>query len=240
MKKNLIPIGVLLGIFIISAIIIAPRYNSLVNLDEEVNIIREVKANHYPVHSVSKQYQIGGTTLQNWVYQYETYGIDGLKESKSWKHYSEETKMNAVTDYLNHKSSQQEICRQYQISDSKVLRQWISKYTSGQSLKSTGKGSSKMTKGRQTTLKGRVEIVQYTLARDKDYHGAAEKYGVSYQQVYSWVKKYESGGTAALEDRRGKGLASKAELTTEEALRLKVSIEMNTWIWWRRRAGREF
>jgi LemA protein len=37
MKKYLIPIGVLAGIIIIAAIIIAPRYNSLVNLDEEVN-----------------------------------------------------------------------------------------------------------------------------------------------------------------------------------------------------------
>lgn len=37
MKKYIIPIGVLLGIFIVAAIIIAPRYNSLVNLDEEVN-----------------------------------------------------------------------------------------------------------------------------------------------------------------------------------------------------------
>ncbi|MFD2831585.1 LemA family protein [Corticicoccus populi] len=37
MKKYLIPIGVLAGIIIIAAIIIAPRYNTLVNLDEEVN-----------------------------------------------------------------------------------------------------------------------------------------------------------------------------------------------------------
>lgn len=37
MKKYLIPICVLAGIIIIAAIIIAPRYNTLVNLDEEVN-----------------------------------------------------------------------------------------------------------------------------------------------------------------------------------------------------------
>lgn len=79
-----------------------------------------------------------------------------------------------------------------------------------------------MTKGRKTTLKERIEIVQYTLAREKDYHGAAEKYAVSYQQVYSWVKKYESDGAAALEDRRGKKLASKETLTETERLQLEV------------------
>lgn len=37
MKKLLIPIGVVVGLIIIVAIMIVPRYNSLVNLDEEVN-----------------------------------------------------------------------------------------------------------------------------------------------------------------------------------------------------------
>lgn len=37
MKKFLIPIGVLIAVIVIIAIMIVPRYNSLVNLDEEVN-----------------------------------------------------------------------------------------------------------------------------------------------------------------------------------------------------------
>ena len=37
MKKYLIPIGVLVAVIIIVLIMIVPRYNSLVNLDEEVN-----------------------------------------------------------------------------------------------------------------------------------------------------------------------------------------------------------
>lgn len=37
MKKYLIPIGVLVGLIILVAILIVPRYNSLVNLDEDVN-----------------------------------------------------------------------------------------------------------------------------------------------------------------------------------------------------------
>ncbi|MEG0294141.1 helix-turn-helix domain-containing protein [Enterococcus sp.] len=60
-----------------------------------------------------------------------------------------------------------------------------------------------MTKARKTTLKERVEITQFTIAHGQDYQLAVEKYKVSYQQVYSWVKKYQESGEAGLEDRRG-------------------------------------
>ena len=47
-------------------------------------------------------------------------------------------------------------------------------------------------------------------------------HGVSYQQIYSWVRKFEKDGSNGLLDRRGKGLASKPNLTPEEELRLKI------------------
>ncbi|GFZ79325.1 hypothetical protein GCM10010978_20880 [Compostibacillus humi] len=79
-----------------------------------------------------------------------------------------------------------------------------------------------MTKGRKTNLQERIEIVQYTIANDRDYRGAAEKYSVSYQQVYSWVRKYEKSGEQGLQDRRGKTLESKQQLTEEEKLQLRI------------------
>ena len=48
-----------------------------------------------------------------------------------------------------------------------------------------------MTKGRSTTLEERIEIVGYCIANGKDYGATVEKYGVSYQQIYSWVRKYQ-------------------------------------------------
>ena len=48
-----------------------------------------------------------------------------------------------------------------------------------------------MSNGRKTTLEERTEIVAFCIANGKDYGVAAEKYGVSYQQVYSRVHKYE-------------------------------------------------
>ncbi|WP_337019025.1 helix-turn-helix domain-containing protein [Oceanobacillus massiliensis] len=55
----------------------------------------------------------------------------------------------------------------------------------------------------------------------KDYQGTAEKYRVSYQQVYQWVKKYETKGSEGLKDNRGK-TKSESELSPEEKLKLEM------------------
>lgn len=95
-------------------------------------------------------------------------------------------------------------------------------YTSGQDIKSTGKGRDIMNPGRKIIFKERIEIVQYTIANEYNYQDAAEKYRVSYQQAYSWVRKYEKDGEQSLHDRRGKSLESKPNLTDEEKLQLRI------------------
>ena len=60
-----------------------------------------------------------------------------------------------------------------------------------------------------------------TLAHNKDYQKAAEGYLVSYQQVYQWVYKYESGGDDALKDRRGRNM-DEDELTPEDKIKLAM------------------
>ncbi|WP_370718276.1 transposase, partial [Limosilactobacillus equigenerosi] len=69
--------------------------------------------------------------------------MTGLKESHSWKKYSEDIKRKAVLDYLNNHLSLLECCRKYDISSDSVLRRWIKQYTDGKTLKTTG-GSTKM------------------------------------------------------------------------------------------------
>jgi transposase len=78
-----------------------------------------------------------------------------------------------------------------------------------------------MTKGRSTTWQERIEIVLYCLAHHYDYQKAAEKYQVSYQQVYQWVKKYEDGGQDALQDGRGRKKAPE-ELTEADCQKLAM------------------
>ena len=82
---------------------------------------------------------------------------------------------------------------------------------------------------RKTTLDERKEIVKYCLNHDRDYKGAAEKYDVSYSQVYSWVKKYDVIGEEGLTDRRGRRKSDdevdELERLKRENLRLKRQLE---------------
>ncbi|MDA5412715.1 IS3 family transposase, partial [Streptococcus thermophilus] len=152
-------------------------------------------------------------------------GVEGTRGKSSLVEvtkYSKELKEQAVSDYLNGLGSLKDLTEKYGISCDYVLRSWIKHYTSGKELQATSRGMSRMKQGCKTTFDERVEIVNFTLAHEKDYQGAVEKYGVSYQQVYSWVRKFEKDGSNGLLDRRGKGLESKPNLTSEEELRLKI------------------
>ena len=59
-----------------------------------------------------------------------------------------------------------------------------------------------MTKGRTTTAAERMEIARACIAGGNNYGEIAQKYQVSYQQVYTWTKKYRAMGETGLEDRR--------------------------------------
>lgn len=76
-----------------------------------------------------------------------------------------------------------------------------------------------MTKGRTTTYKERIEIIKYCIENENNYAETAEKYRVSYQQVYSWIRKYQTQGIEALQDGRGK---QKKESETSELEKLKA------------------
>ena len=136
------------------------------------------------------------------------------------KKYSPEIKMRAIEDYKSGKGSLRVICKKYGIKDHKTLREWISCYN-GQKIfrkRSSARGEIYMTKGRKTTQEERTQIVAFCIEHGKDYVLTMETYQVSYQQVYSWVRKYEASGVNGLVDRRGKS-KSADELSETERLR---------------------
>jgi transposase len=65
-------------------------------------------------------------------------------------------------------------------------------------------GDKSMTKGRKTTFEERIAIVAFCIANNYNYQMAADKFQVSYPQIYTWVKKYEEHGSESLSDKRGK------------------------------------
>jgi len=178
----------------------------------------------YSYATVAKKFNTRDSTLINWIRSYKNNGVDGLKESHTWRRYTPELKLAAVNDYLSRKFSLLECCEKYNISSDYVLRSWISKYNSGKELKATNGGSTRMKAGRKTTSEERLEITLYAIEHNKNYSAAAKKYNVSYQQVYNWVKKYLSKGESGLKDNRGKKIENrdKSELTDAEKTELEL------------------
>lgn len=142
------------------------------------------------------------------------------RRTRKNKHYSAELKQKAVEDYLAGKGSQRSICRRYGISTHRRLQEWIMCYNGHKDFKkrSGARGEIYMAKGRKTTQEERTQIVAFCIEHGKDYALTAETYQVSYQQIYSWVRKYEVNGVDGLVDRRGKA-KPEDELTEAERLR---------------------
>ncbi len=175
--------------------------------------------------SIAKKYGISKTTFHDYVRRAKAEGIDVLRIGSGYKKYSKATKLSAVKDYLAGKGSLYAICTKYKISDTKILRTWIKCYNSGKDFKERSRSERGVTmkKGRKTTLEERTEIVAFCIKHGKDYGSTAEKYGVSYQQVYSWVHKYGAKGAVGLTDRRGKA-KPESELTEADKLRMENKI----------------
>lgn len=148
---------------------------------------------------------IGLTTLRRWIDNFQSMGADGLSTTSKNSSYSATFKEMAVKDYLNGIGSLSDICRKYGIRSDSQLRNWILKYNSHENLKASGTGGMTIvTIGRKTTYDERVEIVKYCIEHQNNYAETAQKYQVSYQQVYTWTSKYESHGVESLQDKRGK------------------------------------
>jgi len=166
----------------------------------------------------------GADTFHKWVNIYRNEGPAGLLEQSHNRHYSEETKLQAVYDYLDGKGSQMVIAARYGLRSKRQLQMWLKEYNTHGGIKSrTSGGGSYMRKARQTTPEERLEIVQDCLANNKNYGAAALKYNCSYQQVRNWVLRYEKMGSAGLEDRRGRRAGTQPARTPEEELRDKIA-----------------
>jgi transposase-like protein len=155
---------------------------------------------------IAREYGVNKASFQQWIANYEAMGPSGLAVGHTNNRYSVELKTAAIEAYLRGEGSQVDICKLYSIHNKTQLQNWIAMYNGHKELRSTGDKRRRiyMTKGRRTTLDDRIEIVCYCIATGKDYGAAIEKYGVSYQQIYSWTCKYEEKGIEGLSDKRGK------------------------------------
>ena len=129
--------------------------------EERIAAVQEYLEGRGSYEAIAKKYGIALQTLRQKVIYAKTNGIESIRISHTNKQYSAETKLKAVTEYLNGKGSQVEICRRYHISDTKVFRRWISCYNSGKDFKERTRSERGITmnKGRKTTQEERAQIV---------------------------------------------------------------------------------
>ena len=197
---------------------------SKISVEEKIKIVESCINGNETTRSCAEKYGVAESTVRDWVRLYKSRGIEGLTPTITHRKYSVELKTNAVKGYLSGQESLRGICAKYNISRHSMLQKWILWYNSHGDFKQpkTG-GLIYMAKGRNTTLDERIEIVGHCISNNKDYGKTIEKYGVSYQQVYGWIKKYELNGIDSLIDRRGK---RKNESSMNEVEKLRAQIKL--------------
>ena len=131
-------------------------------------------------------------------------GEDAFIRSSN-RHYTLEEKNEAVKFYLEGKGSLSATCKKFKIPSAGTLRRWIKVYNDCE-LKASPAGGKKtvMIKGRKTTLEERIAIVENHIKSGSTYDETAQKYNVSYQQIYQWHHKYMDKGVDGLKDGRGR------------------------------------
>ena len=200
------------------------RRNKLTD-EERTAAVQEYLNGEGSFRSIARKYGINHKQLRMLVGRAQTEGIESIKIRHTNKKYTAETKIAAVQEYLTGKGSQLDICIKYHITNERLLNQWIKCYNNGKEFKERTRSERGITmkKGRKTTREERIEIVTFCIENGKDYGLTMEKYGVSYQQIYLRVRKYEANGVEGLIDRRGKA-KPEDELTEADKLRMENKI----------------
>lgn len=160
---------------------------------------------------------VAQASFQQWVRNYDVYGPEAF--TMVYQHYPDELKVRAVQDYLSGKGSQDAVCKKYGIRSKSKLNKWIMEYNGHEELSQIEKGRSNIvTKGRKTSFEDRVEIVEDCLSNGRNYAETSRRFSVSYNQIYTWVRKYEQKGINGLKDGRGRN-KPESEMSELEHLR---------------------
>ena len=181
---------------------------------------------------LADKYHIGRATIQKWVAAYKVHGIDAFISEVGNKNYTHEFKIMCVEEVIAGYGSSVDIGAKYKVHPA-VLESWIKLYNANRELRDyIPKREIYMADARRkTTIEERMDIVEYCLSHGRDYKGTASIFDVSYGQVYSWVKKYDTNGEEALIDKRGRHKADDEvddlERLRRENKKLKRQLEEN-------------
>ena len=175
-----------------------------VSAELKLEAVKAYLSGHISIKNICKRYGVVESSVERWVRNYKSMGETAFFKPHN-KHYPKELKLLAVKEYLAGKGSLDALAKKYKIFSESTLKNWILVYNGHKEFKGQNcSGGKLMTKGRKTTYEERLEIVADCIGSGNDYNAIAEKYGVSYQQVYTWTAKFKEKGADGLVDRRGK------------------------------------
>lgn len=200
--------------------------------EEKLKIVEGYLDGKYSLDS--KAHELGYTRAPGcffqWVRIYKKHGPEVfLKKSKN-NTYTSVFKQMVVEEYLSGVNSAVMLAAKYKL-EAAILLNWVKLYNANRELKDycPNREVYMAEARRKTTIEERKEIVEYCINHNRNYKEAASLYGVSYSQVYSWVKKHDENGDDGLIDKRGHHKSddelSELELLRRENIRLKKKLE---------------
>ena len=170
--------------------------------------------------------EYGAILVLKWVKSYRVNGHSIFDHKSTNNKYSKEFKEMVVQEYLQGHGSSMDLAAKYGIPKCSTVLNWVNKYNSHRELKDYNpKPGVYMADTLKVSKEKKIEIIKYCIDHNHDYKGTAEFYGGNYAQIYNWVKKYESKGEDALEDRRGKRKAEEQLTDLEKAKRRIAELE---------------
>ena len=168
-------------------------------------------------------HHVNQNTMTRWIWQFLLHGLAGVRHRSFNHRYLLNTKIEAVKEYQAGFPGEK-IIEKYDIRSLSQLKQWSIQYNNDELKTKSRKRVRKM--GRKVNFEEKCKIVQWVLDHDNDYQGATIQFNVSYQRVYSWVRKYHEAADSweALKDNRGHRKPQKAleEMTEKERLEAEI------------------
>ena len=166
---------------------------------------------------IFKEINVHHLKFYEWVRSYKS-----LINYSSNRSYDEEFKMRVINEYNNGEVSKRQLCLKHNISSASVLSSWINKYNSNEKMLGD---SIYMPSGNKFTHEQKIEVAKWCLDHDKDYTGTAKKFKCSYNNVYSWTKRYEKHGPDRLIDYRGSQRPEENLTDIEKLVRYNKELE---------------
>lgn len=169
-------------------------------------------------------------SMWHWFHMYRENGAHSLLPKEKNSTYTKDFKLKVIKECIEGTSSAEFVSAKYNISSTVVYR-WLSLYNSDIELKDYNpKREVYMAEARRkTTIDERKNIVKYCIEHNRDYKCTAEKFDVSYSQVYNWIRKYDATGEEGLTDKRGRHKSDQEidelEKLRRENKRLKRQLE---------------